>query len=91
MPKGIAHGLLPRSNSLVSNYKAYNSLTVQTLPEALSSIAGSYESVWMYDAVDDRWKKYYVDGPNPLSDLTKMEPGKGYWINMYQSDTLIIQ
>ena len=73
------------------NLIGFSSLTAQILPEALSSIAGSYESVWMYDAVDGRWKKYYVNGPNPLNDLTKMEPGKGYWINMYQSDTLIIQ
>ena len=73
------------------NFIGFNLLNAQPLPEALSSIAGNYESVWMYDAMDGEWKKYNVEWPDILNNLTEIEPGKGCWIRMYQPDTLVTQ
>ena len=50
------------------------------LDEALSSIAGSYESVWTYNAAISEWERYVVNGPPSLNNLKTMAPGKGYWI-----------
>ncbi|MFC1719099.1 hypothetical protein ACFL6S_35935 [Candidatus Poribacteria bacterium] len=72
------------------NLIGYDSLTTKTLEEALSSIAGNYESVWTYDAVYGEWKRYVVDAQDPLNDLEIIEPGKGYWINMSQPGMLIM-
>jgi len=51
-----------------------------SVPDDLSNIEGKYESIWSYDAEEDRWYRYIVDGPPFLNDLTSMEKGKGYWI-----------
>lgn len=72
------------------NLVGYDSLTTKTLAEALSSIAGSYESVWTYDAVYGEWQSHSVDAQDSPNDLETMDPGKGYWINMSQPGTLIM-
>jgi hypothetical protein len=64
------------------NLVGYNCLTAQPIEEALSSIDGSYNSVWTYDSIDREWRKYIVDGPAFLNDLETMDPGKGYWVNV---------
>ncbi len=73
------------------NLVGYDSLVTKTLAEALSSIAGNYEAVWTYDAVYGEWQKYIVDAQDSPDDLKSMEPGRGYWINMSQPGTLIVQ
>jgi hypothetical protein len=66
------------------NLVGYNSTTAQPVANALSSIAGKYVSVWTY--VNGSWKVY--DPANPgFSDLTTMEPGRGYWIKAKQACT----
>ena len=51
----------------------------QDISTAISSIAKYVKSVWAYQ--DGQWKVY--DPKNPgFSDLTNMEPGSGYWINV---------
>jgi streptogramin lyase len=53
----------------------------------LTPILDKVISVWAY--VDGQWQVY--DPANPgFSDLTKMDAGKGYWMNMQQEGTLII-
>ncbi len=55
--------------------------------EILSPISGSYSAVWSYR--NGKWKLY--DPANPgLSDLTTMEAGWGYWINMKYSEILTV-
>jgi hypothetical protein len=73
------------------NLIGYNSLDIQPVADALSSISGNYSIVWAYNASDttDHWKKY---DPSVTfgNDLTIVEPGKGYWIMMTSDDILEI-
>jgi hypothetical protein len=54
--------------------------------EVLSSIYGSYDSVWAYDP-GTGWSIYI---PGGISDLEEMVVGKGYWIKMEQAGTMIV-
>jgi hypothetical protein len=53
----------------------------------LDSIAGKYISVWAY--IGGAWKVYDPASPG-FSDLTDMEAGIGYWINMSEAATLTV-
>jgi hypothetical protein len=76
-----------KSIPLVSgwNLVGYNSLSSKPTTDAMNSIDGNWNSVWSYEA--GTWKRYDLTGPDFLNDLTTMEPGKGYWINMKSPDT----
>ncbi len=66
------------------NLVGYNSSTSQSVSDALESIEGKYVSVWAY--VNGTWKVY--DPANPgFIDLSTMEPGYGYWINVTEAYT----
>lgn len=67
------------------NLVGYNSLNSMTTTEAMSSLAGNWNSVWSYEG--GNWKRYDMTGPSFLNSLTIMEPGKGYWLNMKSQDT----
>jgi hypothetical protein len=67
------------------NLVGYNSLNSMPTAEAMSSVAGNWNSVWSYDG--GNWKRYDMTGPDFLNSLTFMEPGKGYWLNMKSPDT----
>jgi hypothetical protein len=71
----------PVSLSTGWNLVGYNSLTAQSLEDAISSIAGNYNSVWTYYATEAAWKRYVIGGPEFLNNLGFMEPGRGYWID----------
>jgi len=73
------------------NLVGYDSVTTKSLPAALSSIDGHYESVWTYNSATGEWQRYSVDTPEFLNNLNNMEPGRGYWIDMSQPGTLIMQ
>ncbi|MFC1717357.1 M6 family metalloprotease domain-containing protein [Candidatus Poribacteria bacterium] len=62
-----------------------------SLSSVLSSIAGTYDSVWTYDAVTEQWHRYVVGSPPFLNNLAEMESGVGYWLMMNQPATLIVQ
>jgi alpha-mannosidase len=74
------------------NLIAYPCAAPIAVPDALASIAGKYLKVTAYDASDalDPWKRYDVNAPPPLNDLTVLEPGKGYWIEMLEPATLSV-
>ncbi len=55
------------------------------IENVLSSILGKYVSVWAY--IDGSWKVYDPDNPG-FSDLTTMEAGRGYWVNMNEDASL---
>jgi hypothetical protein len=67
------------------NLVGYNSLNSTSTTDAMSSVVGNWNSVWSYE--NGNWKRYDLNGPDFLNDLTIMEPGKGYWIDMKLSDT----
>jgi hypothetical protein len=67
------------------NLVGYNSLSSMSTTEAMNSVDGNWNSVWSYE--NGNWKRYDLTGPDFLNDLTTMESGKGYWIDMKSSDT----
>ena len=58
----------------------------------LSSISGSYDLVYAYDASDatDPWKKYNVNAPSYSNDLTAVDESMGVWVHMTTADTLTV-
>jgi hypothetical protein len=57
------------------------------IASVLSPISGKYSSIWVF--IDNRWKVY--DPLRPVfSELTTLESGRGYWINMNEPATLFI-
>ncbi|MBC7262866.1 MAG: hypothetical protein H5T64_00735 [Chloroflexi bacterium] len=66
------------------NLVGYPLNTSQPVAYALRTIDGLYDLVYAYDASDttDPWKKYDVNVPPFLNDLTEMRPGWGYWIHV---------
>ncbi len=67
------------------NLVGYNSLSSKSTTSAMNSVTGNWNSVWSYEA--GNWKRYDLTGPDFLNDLTSLEPGKGYWIDMKSSGT----
>jgi len=61
---------------------------VPAVESALSYIAGKYEIVWGFDAKTQSWKLYDPENPE-ISDLEKLEKGKGYWIKAKVDCTLV--
>ncbi len=45
----------------------------------LTAISGKYISIWSYQ--NGHWRTFDPDNPG-FSDLSVLEPGRGYWINM---------
>ncbi|MBD3185135.1 PKD domain-containing protein [Candidatus Poribacteria bacterium] len=62
----------------------------KSLEAVLESIDGNYEAIWGYDSLSGEWQIYDPDNPPFLNTLWEIEIGKGYWIKMKTSDTLIV-
>ena len=62
------------------------------ITDVLSSIAGSYDLVYTYDAPDttDPWKKYNTAAPPFLNDLTNIYETVGFWIRASDAVTLTV-
>jgi len=45
-------------------------------------------SIWGYDASSRQWQSYQPRKPNYPNDLTRLIPGRGYWIEVASSTTL---
>jgi hypothetical protein len=65
----------------------YHQVAYTDTSSVLSSISGKYVSVWAYTG--GSWQVYDPENPG-FSDLTTMDAGKGYWINMSEAGTLTI-
>ncbi len=75
---------LSQGSNLISLYRQPGDTDIASV---LSSISGKYTSVWAF--IDNTWKTY--DPVNPgFSDLTTMEAGRGYWVEMNESATMIV-
>lgn len=57
----------------------------------LASIDGKYDAIWTFDAVTGQWSRYVVGGQPFLNNLNVVEAGVGYWIEMNQAGTLVVQ
>ncbi len=73
------------SSQLMSLSDSWNLISMYQYPSdsevksVLDGITSQYISVWSYSG--SKWYVYDPDNPD-FSDLTEMAPGKGYWINM---------
>ncbi len=75
---------LHSGSNLVSLYRQPENTNPSTV---LNSINGQYAAVWAY--VNGSWRVY--DPANPgFSDLSTMEAGKGYWIEMNEPGVLLM-
>jgi len=75
---------LSQGSNLISLYRQPEDTDIASV---LNSISGKYTSVWAF--IDNTWKTY--DPANPgFSDLTTMEAGRGYWVEMDESATMIV-
>lgn len=74
--------------------EGWNFVSLYCNPEStnLASVLGPVWqyliSVWTYDTNIHWWKRYIVNGPPVRNNLTTMEPGIGYIINMSADATL---
>ena len=80
----------PVSISLTTgwNLVGYNESTSQSVADALSSISGKFQNVWTYKK--GAWQLYDPVSPG-FSDLTILEPGRGYWIKVNEVCTWSFQ
>ena len=69
------------------NLVGFNSSEALATSSAISSISEKVISVWTYG--ENGWELYDPEYPD-FSELTSMEPGKGYWINTTGSCTWIL-
>jgi hypothetical protein len=75
---------LSQGPNLISLYRQPGDTDIASV---LSSISGKYTSVWAF--IDNTWRAY--DPVNPgFSDLTTMDAGRGYWVEMNESATMIV-
>jgi hypothetical protein len=67
------------------------SMTGMDVADILSSIAGQYDAVQVYDSLDpaDPWKHYNPNKPSRLNDLTMLDEVHGFWILMKNNALLI--
>jgi hypothetical protein len=59
------------------NLAGFSSTASQSVESALSSINGKFEAVYGFDNAANNYRAYV---PSEGGDLTRLEPGKGYWI-----------
>jgi hypothetical protein len=71
------------------NNVSYPLLESRPVTQSLLSISGFYTTVYGYDATDttDPWKVYDVTVPDWVNDLSVLEFGRGYWINVSETIT----
>jgi hypothetical protein len=66
-------------------YPANNSKNIE---DALETISGNYDIVWMYNTTDDNY--YYYNSSAGNGTITEMQEYKGYWIRMSNSGLLFV-
>lgn len=64
------------------NLVGCNYTTVKSIEEAVAPIVSECESVWMYYAALNEWRRYVVGGLEYLNNLDFIEPKWGYWIEV---------
>jgi hypothetical protein len=74
------------------NLFSYPVRTTRPVSQALLSISGYYKTVYDYRPADtnDPWKMYDVTVPPWVNDLSVLEYGRVYWINVTRPITLYL-
>ena len=80
---------------VIAIYEGWNLISTPISPSdtfllsVMASVgADNWTSVWSYDVTG--WHRYDKEGPPFLNDLTEMDAGIGYWVEMSADDTLTI-
>jgi len=75
----------------------WNMLSLQLEPEesdiskVLAPLWNRLVSIWEYDTLLDKWRRYDRTGPSFLNTLEDLHAGRGYWIVLDSSAALKIQ
>jgi hypothetical protein len=75
------------------NMFAYPVQATRPVSEALLSVSGYYTTVYGYEVQDaaDPWKVYDVTAPEWVNDLHVLEFGRGYWVQVSETITLMLK
>ena len=74
---------LHQGSNLISLYRQPDDTDVSSV---LGPISGKYASIWTF--IDNNWRVFDPSSPG-FSDLTAMEAGRGYWIEMNEPAVLL--
>ncbi|MDD4873934.1 MAG: hypothetical protein PHE15_03030 [Dehalococcoidales bacterium] len=92
-------GVIPALPFSINLVEGWNLISIPIIPtgssatvDVLADILDNVVIVWANDATTGNWSSFYY---NPLTSkwtgtLTEMAVGKGYWIEMTSTDTLVI-
>jgi hypothetical protein len=69
------------------NLIGYAANSSKSITQGLISLDGSYNKVWMYNASDNKYYYFNVDGNSTFNTIS---PNYGYWINITRDDNLVI-
>lgn len=58
--------------------------------DVFSSLGGTFESAWRYNAVTQSWQMYPASVAG-IDSFTSMETGHGYWVKVTSQSTLVIE
>jgi hypothetical protein len=91
-------GAAPAVTATVALTTGWNLISLRLAPmstlitQTLSSITGSYNLVYAYNAWDtaDPWKTYNIARPAALNDMKVITEGMGVWLNATAPVTLTI-
>lgn len=73
-----------------TNLVGFNGSTQKPIAEVLSTITGKFSSVWAWNNTSKKYEGYFPNQPLFLSDLSVMEPGRGYFIIVTQKTDWIV-
>jgi hypothetical protein len=66
------------------NLIGYSSIKTVPISKAIIPISYCLNSIWTHNLENDQWEFYDQHGLPFLNNLTQIEPGKSYWINVNQ-------
>jgi hypothetical protein len=75
------------------NLVGFPSQVSQPLTDALRCISGKYRQVYAYDAATpaNPWRIFDVSAPPYANTLHTLNPGQGYWLDMSEACTWVVQ
>lgn len=65
------------------NLVGYHSIETVPVIDAFESIYNDLISVWHFDVESNQWRFFVKDGLPFLNTLQQIEPGKSYWVYVY--------
>ena len=76
--------------NLISLQVCPDGIAVSELPSFIDD-SDVLKAVWDYDVESGTWKTYQPDYPQVSSDLTRVVPGRGYWVKVRNACVLTLE